>query len=190
MGLAAPRHVGSEFPHQRSNSCPLLCRADSQPLDHQESPWSTIFQFLFLLNMDIAGSFSMSQNQLHTKSSLHPLPLHSLSPQKVATSNKRLTDWIQPSLRPSPPSSPRPQTSTYKYTAPSPYSSQFTGFTYSLPHHTPAFYMHHTSTHVTNTTEFSKGLNYNCLKNSWTSGEIPTLLLCKGMQMKHNEVTV
>ena len=36
--LVAPQHVGSQFPDQESNPCPLYCKADSLPLDHQGSP--------------------------------------------------------------------------------------------------------------------------------------------------------
>ena len=31
-------HVESQFPDQGSNLCPLHCRVDSQPLDHERSP--------------------------------------------------------------------------------------------------------------------------------------------------------
>ena len=40
-GLAAPRHVVSQFPDQGSNQRPLHCKMDSQPLDHQGSPQTT-----------------------------------------------------------------------------------------------------------------------------------------------------
>ena len=39
MVLLAPQHVGSQFPHQRLNSCPMHCKGDLfLPLDHQASP--------------------------------------------------------------------------------------------------------------------------------------------------------
>ena len=38
MGLVALRHVGSQFPDQGSNLCPLRWQADSLPLGHQGSP--------------------------------------------------------------------------------------------------------------------------------------------------------
>ena len=37
-GLVAPRHMGSYFPDQGSNPCPLHWKADSSPLDHQGVP--------------------------------------------------------------------------------------------------------------------------------------------------------
>ena len=37
VGLVAPQHVGSQFPDQGSNPCPLHCKEDSLPLDHQGS---------------------------------------------------------------------------------------------------------------------------------------------------------
>ena len=38
LRLSCPRHVGSQFPDQGSNPCPLHWKADSQPLDHQGNP--------------------------------------------------------------------------------------------------------------------------------------------------------
>lgn len=43
VGLAAPLHVESQFPDQRSNSHSLLWKADSKPLDHQKSPGAQFF---------------------------------------------------------------------------------------------------------------------------------------------------
>ena len=47
VGLVAPRHVGSQFPDQGSNLCPLHWKADSLPLDRQGSPWVDILFFFF-----------------------------------------------------------------------------------------------------------------------------------------------
>ena len=49
VGLVAPRHVGSQFPDQGSNLCPLHWKADSLPLDRQGSPWVDILFFFFLI---------------------------------------------------------------------------------------------------------------------------------------------
>ena len=38
-GFSCPQHVGSEIPNQELNLHPLHCKADSQPLDHQGSPF-------------------------------------------------------------------------------------------------------------------------------------------------------
>ena len=35
IGFVAQRDVGPQFPNEGSNSCPLHCKADSYPLDHQ-----------------------------------------------------------------------------------------------------------------------------------------------------------
>ena len=43
VGLATWLHVESQFPDQRSNSHPLLWKADSKPLDHQKSPGARFF---------------------------------------------------------------------------------------------------------------------------------------------------
>ena len=43
MGLAALWHVGSKFPDQGSNLRPLHCKENSEPLDHQGSPFQVIF---------------------------------------------------------------------------------------------------------------------------------------------------
>ena len=41
-GLVTLRYVGCQFPVQGSNLGPLHCKADSLPLDHQESPSSGV----------------------------------------------------------------------------------------------------------------------------------------------------
>ena len=38
------------FPDQGSNPCPLHWQADSQPLRHQGSPWTSLLQHRYLLN--------------------------------------------------------------------------------------------------------------------------------------------
>ena len=42
MDLVAPQHVESYFPSQGLNLCPLPCKVDSYPLDHQGSPLTPI----------------------------------------------------------------------------------------------------------------------------------------------------
>ena len=37
--LLAVQHVASQFPNQGLNPCSLHCKAESYPLDHEESPW-------------------------------------------------------------------------------------------------------------------------------------------------------
>ena len=39
-GFAAPRPMGSSFPYQGPNHCPLHWQGDSSPLDQQGSPQS------------------------------------------------------------------------------------------------------------------------------------------------------
>ena len=43
---AVLRHVGSQILDQGSNTCPLDCKADFKPLDHQGSPLFCFFVFL------------------------------------------------------------------------------------------------------------------------------------------------
>ena len=50
MGLVAPWHMGSLFPNQGSNLCPLLWHADSYPVCHQRSPLSEFSQIADLSN--------------------------------------------------------------------------------------------------------------------------------------------
>ena len=40
--LVAQQHVGSWFPDQGWNPCPLHCKVDSSPLDHQGSSWASL----------------------------------------------------------------------------------------------------------------------------------------------------
>ena len=54
--LVAPRHEGSSFPHQGLNLCPLHCKVDSWPLDHQGSP----DLYFFLDSTDVASVISFS----------------------------------------------------------------------------------------------------------------------------------
>ena len=42
VGLVALWHVGSQFPNQGSNPCPLHWKVDSLPLDHQRSPLTMV----------------------------------------------------------------------------------------------------------------------------------------------------
>ena len=58
MGLVAPWHVGSYFPHQGSNPRPLHWKSNSSSPDHQGSPWlfTLEFFFYFLCVVDIAGT--------------------------------------------------------------------------------------------------------------------------------------
>ena len=53
-GLVAPQHVGSQFPDQGSNPCPLHWKADSLPLDHQGS---SNFEFIFVYGMRKCSNF-------------------------------------------------------------------------------------------------------------------------------------
>ena len=52
VGLVAPPHVGSQFPNQGSNPCPLHQKADSLPLDQQGSPHCG-FDRHFLITNDV-----------------------------------------------------------------------------------------------------------------------------------------
>lgn len=54
MGLVALRHVRSS--PQGSNPCPLHCKGDSQPLDHQRSPWGQVFLICCLYKLIVRWS--------------------------------------------------------------------------------------------------------------------------------------
>ena len=42
--LAAPQHLGAKLPNQGFEPCSPRCKADSQPLNQQGSPWKWAFK--------------------------------------------------------------------------------------------------------------------------------------------------
>ena len=106
-GLVAPQHVGSWFPSEGSNLCPLHWKADSLPLDHQGSPDVTSYCIekiepikrellphhptyhpicictltICLLSSDHGGLLTLQPHHLNARSP--PLPVSDIAPAVV-----------------------------------------------------------------------------------------------------------
>ena len=50
-------HVGSQFPNQGLNPSPLHLKADSQPLDHQGSPWAPFCQGIYISQASLVAQW-------------------------------------------------------------------------------------------------------------------------------------
>ena len=82
MGLVVVTHGLSfsvtcgVFPDQGLNLCLLHCKVDSQPLDHQGSPWCEFCCELFpvICRTAVAGTAFGTQKELGSKSDLPLIP--------------------------------------------------------------------------------------------------------------------
>ena len=87
LGLGGPQPVGSQFPEQGSDSCPLHCTVGSQPLDHEGSPrlfWLLVFES----SSYIFSTYSQVWFAIFLP--LYSLPLHSL---KMLFWKENLSFW-------------------------------------------------------------------------------------------------